>query len=410
MDSFTLVLALTAVAGLYMAWSIGANDVANAMGTSVGSGALSLRTVLVLAAIFELSGALFAGGRVSETIADNIVDFGTYQLDPLLMAGGMACSLIAAAAWIHAASAMGFPVSTTHSIVGAVLGFGFVVGGSGAVQWDVLGAVGVSWLVSPVLGGIGAFLILRGLQRWVFEGADPTRSAQRAAPTITFFIVTLLGTTLLMDDQSILRTAMPLTSALLAAGSVALLLSGAMALAARRVVRNKDETSTPERLFGLLQIVTACFIAFAHGSNDVANAVGPVAAAFRAVQGFDSESGAIPMNVLMIGACGIVLGLSTYGFRVMATIGKKITELTPSLGFAAELSAAIVLVVASRLALPVSTTHVVVGAVVGAGLNRSLGALNMRVLQGIAASWVVSVPAAGLFCALLTLLFQWLIA
>ncbi|MFK7999196.1 MAG: inorganic phosphate transporter [Polyangiales bacterium] len=408
MDSFTLVLALTAVAGLYMAWSIGANDVANAMGTSVGSGALSLRTVLVLAAIFELSGALFAGGRVSETIADNIVDFSALQLDPLLMAGGMACSLIAAAGWIHAASAMGFPVSTTHSIVGAVLGFGFVVGGSGAVQWGVLGAVGVSWLVSPILGGVGAFLILRGLQRWVFEGADSIRNARRAVPAITFFIVTLLGTALLTDEQSILRAAMPLTEALLVSGTVALMLSGAIAVAARRVV--KDKTSTPERLFGLLQIVTACFIAFAHGSNDVANAVGPVAAAFRAVQGFGSEGGAIPTNVLMIGACGIVLGLSTYGFRVMATIGKKITELTPSLGFAAELSAAIVLVAASRLALPVSTTHVVVGAVVGAGLNRSLGALNMRVLQGIAASWIVSVPAAGVFCALLTLIFQWVIA
>lgn len=409
MDSFTLVLALTAVAGLYMAWSIGANDVANAMGTSVGSGALSLRTVLVLAAVFEFSGALFAGGRVSETIADNIVDFSALQLDPLLMAGGMACSLIAAAGWIHAASAMGFPVSTTHSIVGAVLGFGFVVGGSAAVQWEVLGAVGVSWLVSPVLGGVGAFLILRGLQRWVFEGADPARSAGRAVPAMTFVIVTVLGTALLMDDHSLLRVAMALPDALLAAGAVALVLSLAIAVAARRVARKSNDASTPERLFGLLQIVTACFIAFAHGSNDVANAVGPVAAAFRAVQGFDSESGAIPTNVLMIGACGIVLGLSTYGFRVMSTIGKKITELTPSLGFAAELSAAIVLVAASRFGLPVSTTHVVVGAVVGAGLNRSLGALNMRVLQGIAASWVVSVPAAGVFCALLTLIFRWVV-
>lgn len=408
MDSVTLVLALTAVAGLYMAWSIGANDVANAMGTSVGSGALSLRTVVVLAAIFELSGALFAGGRVSETIADNIVDFGALQLDPLLMAGGMACSLIAAAGWIHAASAMGFPVSTTHSIVGSVLGFGCVVGGVDAVQWDVLGAVGVSWVVSPVLGGVGAFLILRGLQRWVFESSSPARSARRAAPVFTFLIVTLLGTALFMDEHSLLRAGMPLARALLAAGSIATLFALLMAVAAHRTGRDETE-STPERLFGLLQIVTACFIAFAHGSNDVANAVGPVAAAFRAVQGFDAESGAIPTNVLLIGACGIVLGLSTYGFRVMATIGQKITELTPSLGFAAELSAALVLVGASRLALPVSTTHVIVGAVVGAGLNRSLGALNMRVIQGIAASWVVSVPAAGLLCVLLTLLFRWLV-
>ena len=409
MDSFTLVLALTSVAGLYMAWSIGANDVANAMGTSVGSGALSLRTVVILAAIFELTGALFAGGRVSETIADNIVDFGALHLDPLLMAGGMACSLIAAAGWIHVASAMGFPVSTTHSIVGAVLGFGCAAGGVGAVQWDVLGAVGVSWVVSPILGGVGAFLILRGLQRSIFEGPNPARSAQRAAPMFTFFIITVLGTALLMDEHSLLRVGMPLVDALLAAGSVALVLAVLMAIAARRVGGHED-ASTPERLFGLLQIVTACFIAFAHGSNDVANAVGPVAAAFRAVQGFDAQSGAIPTNVLLIGACGIVLGLSTYGFRVMATIGNKITELTPSLGFAAELSAAVVLVGASRLALPVSTTHVVVGAVVGAGLNRSLGALNMRVLQGIAASWLVSVPAAGLLCALLTLLFRWVVA
>ncbi len=406
MDAFTLVLAATAVAGLYMAWNIGANDVANAMGTSVGSGALTLRSAVFVAAIFELSGAMLAGGRVTETIADGIVDFSALSVSPLLLAGGMACSLVAAALWIHAATSMGFPVSTTHSIVGAVLGFGLSVGGFEPIDWAVLGRIVASWLLSPLLGGVSAYFLFRWLQRVVFENEQSTRMVARLTPLFVFVIVVLISTMLLTETRPPLGLGWTLEQALPVALGAAAASAFVVWLRAAAVARNADTEST-ERLFGILQIVTACFIAFAHGSNDVANAAGPVAAAFRALDGGDpSDASPIPANVLMIGACGIVLGLSTYGFRVMATIGQKITALTPSRGFAAEFAAAITIATASKLALPVSTTNVLVGAVVGVGLNRSMGALNLRVLQGIGTSWVVAVPATALMSALLTALLR----
>lgn len=397
MDAVTLVLAVTAISGLYMAWNIGANDVANAMGTSVGSGALTLRTALVVAAVFELGGAMLGGSEVAETIADGIVRID--GLEPIVVAAGMASSLIAAAAWIHFATYAGWPVSTTHSIVGAVLGFGLVAGGPSIIEWAVLGRIAASWLISPALGGLGAYLLFLSLKKRVLHATDPNRALRRGGPIFVFVIVTVIVTWLLTEARPLLAVDLDLFPAM----AWAVLAGCAAGFATRAVMVTRGE-GDHERLFAVLQVVTACFVAFAHGTNDVANAVGPIGAAFTALELGVTEELRVPPNVLLLGACGIVLGLATYGFRVMATIGREITQLTPSRGFAAELAAATTIVVASTLGLPVSTTNVLVGAVVGVGLTRSLGAINLRVLRGIGTSWVLTVPASAAGAAILTAL------
>ena len=401
MDLVTLLLAATAVSALYMAWNIGANDVANAMGTSVGSGALTLRQALLAAAIFELAGAVFFGASVTETIADGIVSLPAIEGDEVLLAAGLTGCLIAASIWLHFATRQGWPVSTTHAIVGAVLGFGLVLGGPGAVDWGIVGAITVGWLISPVLGGVVAWALFRFIQRGILQSARPARGLLSFGPLAVFVMVAIPTHALLRDPRPPLAPDLPLATA----GPIALAVGVLAALAtrlvlARRLRSGPDRAGTAERLFQSLQVVTACFIALAHGSNDVANAVGPMAAVFAAMGGTLTESVAIPMNVLLLGAVGIILGLATFGFRVMATIGREITQLTAAHGFAAELGAALTIVVASELGLPVSTTQVLVGAVVGVGLSRSLGALNLRVLREIVFSWVSTVPVTAALAAI----------
>jgi len=398
-----LVLAATAVAGLYMAWTIGANDVANAMGTSVGSGALTLRSALILAAVFELLGALVFSGTVTETISGGIVHPSVAASDPSTTAIGMTSCLIAASVWLHLATYLGWPVSTTHSIVGAVLGFGLWSGGTATVNWEVLARIAASWIVSPALGALIGFLVFKLIRRRILDTADPARAAARLGPWLTFPILATLALATMFKGLGPLELELgpevwvPVS---LGAGLVGFL--GARHFLSR--VRDAGGEDRTEKLFLVLQIFTAALMAFAHGSNDVSNAVGPTAAVFVAVREGLGESFEVPTNVLLIGAFGIVLGLATYGYRVMATIGREITQLTPSRGFSAEFGAAVTIVLASQLGLPVSTTHTLVGAVVGVGFARSIGALNLRVIRGIALSWLVTVPFTAVLAALLTAL------
>lgn len=401
MDFVTLLLAAAAVSALYMAWNIGANDVANAMGTSVGSGALTLRQALVAAAVFELAGAVFFGSTVTETIADGIVGISTLPVEPRTVAAGLTCCLISGAVWLHFATQRGWPVSTTHAIVGAVLGFGLVAGGPEAIDWSVVGTIALGWIVSPILGGLAAWSLFRLIQRRILQAPRPARGLLVLGPVAVFVMVSVPAFALGADPRPPLALGWPWTlaaPAALGAGLVGALVTRIWLGQQLREGRHR----TADRLFGRLQIVTACFIALAHGSNDVANAVGPMAGVFAALGGQLSDSITVPMNLLLIGAVGIVLGLGTFGFRVMATIGREITELTAAHGFAAELSAALTIVVASEFGLPVSTTQVLVGAVVGVGLSRSIGAINLKVVREIAFSWVSTVPvtaalAAGLY-------------
>jgi len=407
MEFTTIVLAIAAVAGLYMAWNIGANDVANAMGTSVGSGALTLRRAIIVAAIFEFGGAMLVGGTVTQTIRKGIVDVETFGGDHMVIAVGMTCCLIAAALWLNIATYAGWPVSTTHSIVGAVVGFGLVAGGFDAVHWSVMGTIVASWVVSPIMGGLLGYLGFVFIKRRILNADRPLLALRGWGPIMVFPIFAILTLSVLFKGLKPLNLDLALGPSLgiaLATGLTASMVSVPLLRRfSRRAAKDKRErTYHAERVFLVFQVLTACFVAFAHGSNDVANAVGPMAAVFGATSGDLGAKVAVPYRVLLIGAIGIVIGLATYGYKIMATVGKKITELTPSRGFAAEFGAATTIVLASKLGLPVSTTHTLVGAVIGVGFARGIGAINTRVVTGIVASWFITVPftailAAGLF-------------
>ncbi|MGB0680240.1 MAG: inorganic phosphate transporter [Polyangiales bacterium] len=415
MDATTLLLATATVTGLYMAWNIGANDVANAMGTSVGSGALTLRAAIVVAAIFEFSGAMLVGGTVTQTISKGIISLDAIGADALLLATGMTCALLSAAIWLHVATYFGWPVSTTHSIVGAVVGFGLVAGGLHAVQWLMLLKIAASWVISPAMGALVGFACFVLVRRLVLGAASPLTAMRRVGPVLVFPVFALLTLALLFKGLKPLHLDLPMSfAAPLAAGvglTASLLAVPLLGLVAKRAMRvqGQDELKQVERVFLALQILTACFVAFAHGSNDVANAVGPLAAVYASARGTVSTEVTIPVNVLTVGAVGIVFGLATYGYRVMGTIGRDITELTPSRGFVAEFAAASTIVLASKLGLPVSTTHTLVGAVIGVGFARSIGAINMGVLRGIIASWFITVPFTAVLSAVLVFIARLLL-
>lgn len=410
-----ILIFLAVATGLYMAWNIGANDVANAMGTSVGSGALTLKRAIVLAGIFEFGGAVLVGGHVTETIRQGILDpvafapTGAFGADgPLLLALGMAAALLAAAVWLQGASFVGLPVSTTHSIVGAVVGFGLVSVGVSGVDWDTMGRIVASWIVSPALGGALGFATFLVVRRLVLHQPDPVRASRDVAPYIVGVVATILALTFVYKALgNVLPDPHPTWVALGALG-----VGGVGILVARRWITRVSgrEVSSPfiivETIFGGLQIVTAAFVAFAHGANDVANAVGPLAAVMGiASTGFTAIPSQIPVPtwILALGGLGIVIGLATWGYRVIATIGQHITELTPTRGFSAEFGAACTVLLASRMGLPVSTTHVLVGAVVGVGFAQGMAALNLRTLRNIAVSWLATVPAAAAVAAALFL-------
>ena len=398
-----VVLGLAIVLGLYMAFSIGANDVANAMGTSVGSRALTIRQAVLVAAVFEFAGAFLAGGHVTKTIRNGI-------LDPVMMAGdldatvyGMLAALTAAGTWLLIASRLGWPVSTTHSIVGGIAGFGAVALGIEAVQWGELGRIMASWVISPALSGTLAFLIFTQIRRVILDREDPIAQLRRWGPVYAFAVLLVIGLVTLFKGLKNLQLDLELPEALLYSSLIALAGAVAAAVFLRRVKVDPDADrdfhfATVERMFGALQILSACAVAFAHGSNDVANAIGPVAAVVSVVQqGVLEATAPVPLWLLLVGGLGIVIGLSTMGLRVMATIGSRITELTPTRGYAAEFAAAITILLASRLAIPISTTHTLVGAVLGVGLARGIGALDFRVVGTIALAWVVTIPiGAGL--------------
>lgn len=402
-----MLFVLACVFGLFMAWGIGANDVSNAMGTSVGSRALTMKQAILIAMVFEFAGAYLAGGEVTETIRSGIVEVSVMSEHPDLFVYGMLASLLAAGSWLLIASVLGWPVSTTHSIVGAIIGFAAVGISADAVQWgQVWGIVG-SWITSPLVAGVIAFWIFRSVQYLILDTEDPFANAKRYIPFYMFAVGFFLSmVTILKGLKYVLKShqmEFSFLQATLIAAVIGLFVAGIGIYLLSRINQDKiadkdNRFSSVERVFGVLMIFTACSMAFAHGSNDVANAVGPMAAVISVVQsGVVGAKASVAPWILLLGGIGIVVGLATYGYKVMVTIGKKITELTPSRGFAAEMAAAATVVIASGIGLPISTTHTLVGAVLGVGLARGIGALNLGVIGGIFASWVITLPAgAGL--------------
>jgi len=399
-----VLLVLACMFGFFMAWGVGANDVANAMGTSVGSRALTIKQAIVVAMVFEFCGAYLAGGQVTETIKSGIVD--ASAIPPELMVLGMMSALLAAGTWLLIASVKGWPVSTTHSIVGAVIGFAAVGISVDAVHWSGVGPIVASWVVSPMLSGTIAFGLFISVQRLIIDTDEPFQNAKRFVPLYMFLTGFMVA--LMTLSKGLKHIGLDLSSAqsfMLAVGvGAAVMLLGIALLTRIKVDVEADKAfhfSSVEKVFAVLMIFTACSMAFAHGSNDVANAVGPLAAVVGVLQSDGvatiSSKSAVPGWVLLLGAVGIVIGLATYGYKVIATIGKQITELTPSRGFAAELATATTVVGASAIGLPVSTTHTLVGAVLGVGIARGIGALNLGVVGKIFMSWLVTLPVgAGL--------------
>ena len=405
MEFGLIFVTLAILFGLFMTWGVGANDVANAMGTSVGSGAISVKSAILIAAVFEFAGAVVAGGHVTGTIRKGIIDSSLVPA-PEILVFGMLASLLAAGLWLMVASYFGWPVSTTHTIVGALVGFGIVGLGFEAVEWGQVAGIVGSWIVSPLLGATIAFLMSLSVRRFILDTDFPLQSAKRYGPIYVFCMGLLIALVTLFKGLKHLNFELTGGQTLVIALVIGLAIAFAGKLLIQRVQVDPEAEqdfhyASVEKVFAPLCVFTACSMAFAHGSNDVANGVGPLAAVVSIVrtQGVTQES-ALPLWILALGGCGIVLGLATMGYRVMTTIGTRITELTPSRGFCAELSAAATVVIASRLGLPVSTTHIIVGAVLGVGLARGIAAIDLRVVVGIVASWLVTLPIGASLAAL----------
>lgn len=411
----TLLLGMAIVFGFFMAWGVGANDVANAMGTSVGARAITIKQAIIIAMVFEFAGAYLAGGEVTSTIRRGIIEVENagFAESPELLVYGMLSSLLAAGIWLLVASNYGWPVSTTHSIIGAIVGFAMVGVSVDAVVWSQVWSIIASWVISPLLSGVIAFILFRSVQVLILNTADPFQNAKRYVPFYMFLVGFVIAMVTLVKGLSHVGLDFTFLQSAQLAIVFGLLVMGLGVFLLRRIreipEENRDfQFTSVERVFGVLMLFTACSMAFAHGSNDVANAIGPLAAVNGIIQSggvFNTQS-MLPPWILLLGGLGIVIGLATLGYKVIITIGKNITELTPSRGFAAELAAASTVVVASAAGIPVSTTHTLVGAVLGVGMARGIGALNLGVVSRIIISWVITLPIGAGLSILIFFLFR----
>ena len=402
LDPF-IILVIAGLLGFFAAWGIGANDVANAMGTSVGSKALTLKQAVLIAAIFEFLGAYLAGGEVTSTIRKGIVNPEVYQDNVDIFIVGMMATLLATGSWLLIASKNGWPVSTTHSIVGAIVGFVMITKGSSYVSWDKIVEILYSWVSSPLISAVLAFIIFRSVQKFILESENKSRSAIRLIPVYVFLVMVVIA--LVTAKKGLVHLGFDWSDEFILQISLGLaaLVSGLAFIYLRQQAQNLTDVSGIEVAFSLLMVFAACAMAFAHGSNDVANAIGPLAAIVSVVNsnGIISTQAAVGSWVLLLGGAGIVFGLATYGHRVIKTVGEKITKLTPSFGFSANLATASTVVFASFLGFPVSTTHTLIGGVIGVGLANDYRKIDFKQIGTIFISWVVTVPVG----ALLTILY-----
>ncbi len=474
--SLPMIIGLAGLFGLYMAWTIGANDVANAMGTSVGSGALTLRNAIIVAAVMEFAGALLAGGQVTDTVRKKILDpevafvahnntvaapmgnmtanmtanntamqtmGGDLVFSNELYVYGMLAALLGTAIWLTLATWWGMPVSTTHSIVGGVIGAGMFAAGSfygwdragDAVAWEKVIEIFQSWVFAPLLGGLIAFLLFWFIKLAIFNSNDPLAAVRRWRWLFILLDVGIIVMATLLkglknaawyQDLGWITKSAAGNTVLSTTGWIgALTITFGITFGAEAIIRyrnrnaphpvatgakrDKDLYKQVEKRFIALQIVTAASVAFAHGANDVANAIGPLAgiiAVVNADPGVFPSKAVLPFWILLVGGVGIVVGLATWGWRVMQTIGKKISEITPSRGFAAELAAAATIILATVQGIPVSTSQILVGAVIGVGLARGVAAIDLKILRDIVASWLLTLPAAGIMSGILFLIFK----
>ena len=373
----SVLIIVAIVIAAYMAWNIGANDVANSMADAVGSRALTIFWAVILAGICNFCGAVLVGSHVTDTVRKGIIDTQAYTQEPMVLAHGMVCALLAAAVWLNLASYFGMPVSTTHSIVGAVVGFGILTAGMGHIHWSKLGQIVASWFISPIAGATMAFIIFRLISRYILSVEHPAQAAQKGAPICAFFTFAVLILATIYKGLKNIHLDLSGPKALGLSVLGGLLAAGITALVTRRKhiqsrgLTQEQQLIQVEKIFAVLVIITSCTVAFAHGANDVANAIGPLAAVAEIIR-TNAVPGKVAVNIwfLVLGGLGIALGLATFGYRVMRLVGTKVTEITPSRGVAADLSGMITVLACSRMGLPISTTHTLVGAIIGVGLAR----------------------------------------
>ena len=410
---FIIVVAI--IIAFYMAWNIGANDVANSMACAVGSRSLPILWAVILAGVCNFCGAVLVGSPVTDTVRKGIIETSAFANDPRILAYGMVSAMLAAAICLNLASFLGMPVSTTHSIVGAIVGFGILSAGFGHVHWGKLGQIVASWFISPVAGGVMAFIIFKLISRYVLSVEKPAAAAHKGVPICVFFTFAVLILATIYKGLKNLHLDLGGPKALavsILGGSIASLIS---VFFVRRSCNCDVDLSYEEQLdrvekhFAILVIITSCTVAFAHGANDVANAIGPLAAVVEIVRN-NSIPGKVPVNVwfLVLGGAGIAAGLSMFGYRVMRLVGTKVTEITPSRGVAASLSGMTTVLACSKMGLPVSTTHTLVGAIIGVGLARGITAIDRKVVGSIFTSWFATVPMAAAVTILIYLIGQWL--
>jgi PiT family inorganic phosphate transporter len=407
--SFILIAAV--LIGIYSAINIGANDVANAMATSVASGALTIKRAVVVAGVCDVLGAVLVGSHVANTIRKGLIDPLQFSDRQTLFLFGMLAAVLGSALWVNIATYFKLPVSTTHSIIGGVVGFGLVSVGFAGIKWKVVLFVVLSWIISPVFGGIIAFTIFSIIKKFILSSPEPIAQTKKIGPFFIGIVAFILSLAVIYKGLEHLHLDLPILEAFL----ISLLVgAGGFLLGSFLLRRYRERDTDPyyqvEKMANPLQIISASFQAFSHGANDVANAIGPVAAIVTVLQTQRVDMQVpIPIWLLLLGGAGLAFGVYTWGHRVMETVGKRITSITPTRGFSAEFGTATTVLLCSRLGMPVSTTHVAVGNIIGVGLARGISAINLEVIKKIISAWIISLPAAGLFAVaiyfILTVLF-----
>ncbi|MDM9580976.1 inorganic phosphate transporter [Nostoc sp. GT001] len=402
-----ITLLFVALLAFYVAWNLGANDVANAMGTSVGSKAVTLKQAIIIAGVLEFTGAVLFGHEVTETLATKIANPALFAATPQILVTGMVTVLISCGVWLQIATSRGLPVSSSHAVVGAIAGFSWVALGVGAIDWASIGLISIGWVLTPLISGAIAALFYSQIKHWILDQPNQVVQLQEWIPWLSTALLGVFGVIVLPSLTE------PLTNFVIEQVGFTIpaydipLLTGAVAavgltIMSWRQLGDKEDKgeilpNPVERLFARFQLLSACFVAFAHGSNDVGNAIAPLAAIV-----YINRTGSVPTNgitiplwILILGGAGIVGGLAVWGKKVIATIGENIIALQPSSGFCAELATATTILIASRLGLPVSTSHALVGGVVGIGLVQNIKSIKFQTLKGIAAAWLITIPVSA---------------
>ncbi|MBI5448184.1 MAG: inorganic phosphate transporter [Gammaproteobacteria bacterium] len=413
MEHAYLYILLASALSLALAFSVGANDLANIMSTTMGSKAVSVRQAMLIAVVFEFAGAFLGSHGVTHTLQSGIIDLSLLTNHTEIFIYGMLAALTGSTLWMLAASILGLPVSITNAIVGSIVGFGGIILGAQAVHWQQVSYIALSWVCSPTLSGVLAYVLFMSVQRLIFDTSDPLSNAFRFLPLYFFLVGVILGDMTLLKGLKHFHIEISLWPSVLLMGLTGLITMAAGKTLVRGLVfdfeaEQRDRFVNIEKMFAILMAFTACAMVFAHGSNDVAIAVGPLMAIIRTIEALHPwhPTWFIEYKVVALGCCGILLGLFIYGKKVIATVGTGITALTPSRAFAATLAAAITVILSTSTGIPVSATQTLVGAVLGVGLARGIGSLNLTVVRNIIMSWIFTLPAACAFTIIFYMIFS----